>query len=193
MALTNAFKEAVNSGNVRRIRIMMKDSLLVDPTFREFKEMENAAASVQGLYDIHDKKEFELNKENWDDNYMNKQMVQLVSNFSHKRIEHIKDVVRYLRPEVKTTQSSIETRRNNSTNTITNTSKSYKEQKRRDQRKGDFLGSTVATGAVAGAVAGAVVASATASMTIAGAVATGAVAGGVVGGVAVSIVSKRGR
>ena len=61
MALTNAFKEAVNSGNIRRIRIMMKNSLLVDPTFREFKEMENAAASVQGLYDIHDERKFELN------------------------------------------------------------------------------------------------------------------------------------
>ena len=29
MALTNAFYEAVKSGNVRRIRIMMKNSLLL--------------------------------------------------------------------------------------------------------------------------------------------------------------------
>ena len=33
MVLTNAFKEAVSLGNVRRVRIMMKDSLLNDPTF----------------------------------------------------------------------------------------------------------------------------------------------------------------
>ena len=37
MSLTNTFKEAVKSGNIQRIRIMMKNSLLVDPTFREFK------------------------------------------------------------------------------------------------------------------------------------------------------------
>lgn len=185
MALTNAFKEAVNSSDVRLIRIMMKDSLLVDPTFREFKEMENAVASVKGLYDIHDGKEFEVNKENWDDDYMDKQMVQVVSNFSHERIDHIKDVVRYLRPVDKITPSHNETRNSNSKNIKTTIS--YKEQKRRDQESGRYLGAKIATGAVAGAVVGSVVGSA-----VGVTVATGAVAGAVVGGVAVSIVSNGG-
>ena len=185
MSLTNTFKEAVNSGNIQRIRIMMKNSLLVDPTFREFKEMENAAASVKGLYDIHDGKEFEVNKENWDDDYMDKQMVQVVSNFSHERIEHIKDVVRYLRPVDKITPSHNETRNSNSKNIKTTIS--YKEQKRRDQESGRYLGAKIATGAVAGAVVGSVVGSA-----VGVTVATGAVAGAVVGGVAVSIVSNGG-
>ena len=44
MALTKSFYEAVSEGNVRRIRIMMKNSLLVDPTFREFSEMEKETA-----------------------------------------------------------------------------------------------------------------------------------------------------
>mgnify|MGYP004526252423 CR=1 FL=1 len=186
MALTNAFKEAINSGNIRRIRIMMKDSLLVDPTFREFEEMKNAASSVKGLYDIHDGKEFDMNKGNWDDNYMDKQMVQVVSNFSHERIDHIKDVVRYLRPVDKITQSRNETRNSNSKNIKTTIS--YKEQKRRDQQSGRYLGSKVATGAVAGAVVGSVIAPA-----VGVTVATGVVAGAVVGGVAVSIVSNGGR
>ena len=186
MSLTNTFKEAVNSGNIQRIRIMMKNSLLVDPTFREFKEMENAADSVKGLYDIHDGKEFEVNKENWDDDYMDKQMVQVVSNFSHERIDHIKDVVRYLRPVDKITPSHNETRNSNSKNIKTTIS--YKEQKRLDQQSGRDLGSKIATGAVAGAVVGSVVASA-----VGVTVATGAVAGAVVGGVAVSIVSNGGR
>ena len=58
MALTNAFYEAVQSGNVRRVRIMMQDSLLVDPTFSEFNAMEKVAAAMTGLYDKHDGKEF---------------------------------------------------------------------------------------------------------------------------------------
>lgn len=58
MALTNAFYEAVQSGNVRRVRIMMQDSLLIDPTFAEFNAMEKAASSMKGLYDKHDGKEF---------------------------------------------------------------------------------------------------------------------------------------
>ena len=54
MSLTNAFYEAVQTGNVRRVRIMMQDSLLIDPTFNEFEEMEKAASLLNGLYDEHD-------------------------------------------------------------------------------------------------------------------------------------------
>ena len=60
MALTRAFYEAVETGNVRRVRIMMKDSLLVDPSFKEFMEMEKVAISMQGLYDSHDGRSFEI-------------------------------------------------------------------------------------------------------------------------------------
>ena len=127
-----------------------------------------------------------MNKENWDDDYMDKQMVQVVSNFSHERIEHIKDVVRYLRPVDKITPSHNETRNSNSKNIKTTIS--YKEQKHRDQESGRYLGAKIATGAVAGAVVGSVVGSA-----VGVTVATGAVAGAVVGGVAVSIVSNGGR
>lgn len=186
MSLTNTFKEAVKSGNIQRIRIMMKNSLLVDPTFREFKEMENAAASVKGLYDIHDGKEFEMNKQNWNDNYMNKQMVQVVNNFSHERINHIKDIVHYLRPVDKNIQYNNQKINQNSINT--KTSISYTEQKYRDQQSGRYLRSKFATGAVAGAVVGGVVASAVGATVV-----TGAVAGAVVGGVAVSIVSNGGK
>ena len=65
MALTNAFHEAVSTGNVRRVRIMMKDSLLVDPSFREFNEMERAAATMHKLYDVHDGRALDENKEHW--------------------------------------------------------------------------------------------------------------------------------
>ena len=60
MALTNAFYEAVQSGNVRRVRIMMQDSLLVDPTFSEFNAMEKVAAAMTGLYDKHDGKHSQI-------------------------------------------------------------------------------------------------------------------------------------
>ena len=75
MALTNAFYEAVQSGNVRRVRIMMQDSLLIDPTFAEFNAMEKAASSMKGLYDKHDGKEFIEDRTLWNDEYMDKVMV----------------------------------------------------------------------------------------------------------------------
>ena len=46
MALSNAFKKAVEDNSVRKIRIMLKDSLLVDPSFGRFNEMIQAASSV---------------------------------------------------------------------------------------------------------------------------------------------------
>lgn len=188
MALTKSFYEAVSEGNVLRIRIMMKDSLLVDPTFREFAEMEKETASIKGLYDEHDGSAFNTNKETWNDEYMNILMVEVVENFSHERIEHLKDVVRYLRPvkeNTKTTQSS-----NNikySSNKNENKQKiSYQEQKRRDQRNGSYRGAKIGIGVVVGATVGGVVASA-AEITVFG----GIVVGATVGGVAVTIATSK--
>ena len=93
MALTNSFYEAVESNSVRRVRIMMKDSLLVDPTFLQFKEMEKAASGMGTLYDEHDGRDFKLTEDSWNDDYMNELMVQVVGNFSHERIEHLKEVL----------------------------------------------------------------------------------------------------
>ena len=97
MSLTEAFYEAVKNGNLLRVRIMMKDSLLIDPSFRQFEEMEKAASSMKDLYQNHDGRKFETDKNLWNDEYMNTLMVQVISNFSRERIKHLKDVVSYLK------------------------------------------------------------------------------------------------
>lgn len=179
MALTNAFHEAVKSGNITRLRIMMSDSLLVDPTFREFEGMERASQSVEGLYDPHDGREFKTIKNEWDEDYLNKLMVKVVGNFSHERIEHLKDVVRYLRPIKEVKQKSETTNKKQTRPSSNNKTLSYQEQKRKDQEDGRYLGAQMATGAVVGAAVGGVVAY-TAGVTVVGGVAAGAVIGGVV-------------
>lgn len=192
MALTNSFFEAVNSGNINRVRIMMKNSLLVDPTFTDFREMERVAASMVGLYDEHDGKPFIEDKSQWNDDYMDKVMVKVLSNFSHERIEHLKEVVRYLKPVPQKTTSGAKhsgSTERKSTHSR-GTSSSYQEQKHRDQQNGDYLGSKFATGLgiVAGGVAGGVVAS-VAGVTVIG----GAAAGAVIGGVAASVITNGGK
>ena len=186
MALTKAFYEAVNQNNIRRIRIMMKDSLLVDPTFEEFNEMKNVAKSVDGLYDVHDGRSFESDETFWNDDYMNKQMVQLIGNFSKERIEHIKDVVHCLRRDLINSNQT----KNKVSNIVSEPTKnmSYEEQKHYDQINGRYRGAKIATGAAVGAVAGGVIAS-TAGVTVLG----GAVAGAVVGGVAVAALTNGGK
>lgn len=183
MALTNTFYDAVSTENVLRVRIMMKDSLLVDPSFIDFSEMKRVSRSIDGLYDSHDGCEFITDKSLWNDDYMNGLMVEVITNFSHERIDHLKDVVHYLRPVVKTAYSSEwpKTIHRESANS------SYQEQKRRDQENGDYLGTKITAGAAAGAVVGGVLASA-AGITVVG----GAITGAAIGGVAVAIVANGG-
>lgn len=184
MALTNAFYEAVQSGNVRRVRIMMQDSLLLDPTFTEFHAMEKAASSMVGLYDAHDGDELLEDRSLWNDEYMDKVMVEVLSNFSHERIDHLKEVVHYLRPVQETAtpqkeQPSQQPRR-------TTHESSYQEEKRRCQENGDYLGAKYGAGAAIGAAACGLIA-AMAGASVAGVVGS-AVAGAAVGGVTTVII-----
>lgn len=199
MALTSSFYEAVKSENVTRVRIMMKDSLLIDPSFAQFDQMNQAASGMQGLYEEHDGRELNTDKSTWDDSYMNKLMVQVVSNFSHERVEHLKKVVRYLRsnPAVKTPQQTFSVpmdkniRTGQAASNNHNTQKSqtaYQQQKGFDQQSGSYRGTTLATGAVIGAAAGAAVA-VVADVTIVAGVAVGAA----IGAGAATVVARGGK
>ena len=152
MAITDSFKEAVAASDVTSLRIMMKNSLLVDPTFVEFEAMNELAQKVSGLLDAHDGREFENNKASWNDDYMNKLMVQVVGNFSEERIAHLKEVVRHLRPT--THRSSAAASGSGSTPAVR---QSYREQKQQDERDNRVINDRhvkIATGVVAGGIAG---------------------------------------
>ena len=201
MALTKSFYEAVENGNVRLVRIMMKDSLIVDPSFGQFDEMEKAAKGMLDLYEPHDGRDLEADSDKWDEMYMNKLMVQVISNFSRERVGHLKKVVRHLQPASgKTVESTENTRRENlNLNRRAAVEKrspvkeeSYQERKKRDQREGTYLRSEYVAGALTGAViggtAGAVVGMAVAGKVIIGGVAAGAAVGAAAGiGIAVTM------
>jgi hypothetical protein len=100
--ITPVFTKAVEENDVKSIHIMMKDSLLVDLSFEQFDEMARLAKDVKGLYQEHKEgghfDPLDLDPSKWDDNYMNGLMVDVVDNFSHERLNHLKKVVRKLRP-----------------------------------------------------------------------------------------------
>jgi hypothetical protein len=183
---------------------MMEDSLLLDLTFLTFREMESAASSLPGLYEPHDGQELKLDKQTWNDDYMNDLMVQVIINFSHERVQHLQEVIRYLRPvpepvccpasEPVCHPAPEPVRRPEHTSasySAGHQSLSYEEQKRRDQQNGTYLGKEVATGAVIGAATGVVVAK-IASVAAAGIVGAAAV-GAVVGGFAAYALDSKGR
>ena len=65
-----------------------------------------ATRGVKGLWDEHDGgKEFITDKSKWNNDYMAKLMTKVVTNFSHERINHLKEVVRYLIPTDKNGKS----------------------------------------------------------------------------------------
>lgn len=97
MAITQEFIEAVNNKDIRMVRIMLKDSLVVDPTFVEFNKMSTLAeGNIVNLYDEHDGEILKSKAIEWNKDYMDKQMVQVVYNFSRERINLLKDICKYI-------------------------------------------------------------------------------------------------
>lgn len=96
MAITQEFKNAVTQGDVRTVRIMIKDSLVVDPSFSECNQMISLSGAMSGLFDAHDGEKLNYDISTWSKDYMDEQMVQVVYNFSKERFELLKSVCKHL-------------------------------------------------------------------------------------------------
>lgn len=97
MAITSEFKDAVDSGKKIRVRIMLKDIMLVDPTMRQFDEMISyALGKISDLYDEHDDEALKYDSSDWNEAYLNSQMVTVVNNFSKERVELLRNMVKYI-------------------------------------------------------------------------------------------------
>lgn len=97
MKLNQEFIKAVEEHDALLVRIMLKDSLIVDPTFVEFDFMlEFAKQSILELFDDHDSEVFKSDKTEWNKEYLNSQMVQVIRNFSKERITLLREMCRFL-------------------------------------------------------------------------------------------------
>jgi hypothetical protein len=175
MSITDIFRNNVSNRNIQGIRVSMKNSLLTDRTFKVFDEMERCALqkiSETDLYDDYDGCEFK-SESNWNIDYMNDQMVEVVDHFSKERLAHLKKVVQklYLADVRQQTKSSYQEQRPRVQPTgsyhqeqrprVKSPGSNYQEQKRRDQLDGNYRGVKIGMGAVVGGVAGGVIASVT--------------------------------
>ena len=92
--LSPEFTAALKSGNLLRVRIMLKDSLIVDPTFAQFNEMfASARRELPNLLVPFDGEILEDDRTKWNTDLMNTELVEIVNNFSDVRIEHLKRVI----------------------------------------------------------------------------------------------------
>ena len=98
--MTTEFKNSVESGNLLRTRIMLKDSFVTDPTCVQLDTL--LAYAKEKLPDIlvsYDGGALENDSSKWNLAVMNLELVQLVNNFSRERIDHLKKVVAKVKHE----------------------------------------------------------------------------------------------
>lgn len=97
MAMSIDFKKDVLDGNLSIVRVILKDSLIIDPTFVEFNHMYRYAKdNMDNLLEEFDDKELDYDKENWTEDYMNGLKVELMGNFSDERLDHLKQIISFL-------------------------------------------------------------------------------------------------
>ena len=120
---------------------------------------------------------------------MNMLMVEVVGNFSHERIDHLKQLVSFLFPyeDKKPINKEVEKSNINKSNNVKNEHTSYQRQKYEDQKNGRVINRTskILTGTVVGGIAGGVVAS-----VASGTIIVGVAAGATVAGVTVAIITS---
>lgn len=98
MAVSQTFKNVVSSGDILRIRLLMSNELLIDPTFQNFTDMEMMVKGMDGLYVPFDGDALDTDENHWDDHYLALQQTMLVSNFCPERIKYVKKIISKLHP-----------------------------------------------------------------------------------------------
>lgn len=96
MAISKEFVDAVDSDDLLSVRLLMKNSLILDPSGASFSEMQDYAnGRMSDLFAEHDGEIFKQQDE-WDKNYFNEQTVKVVNNFSKERVDLLKSIVKRL-------------------------------------------------------------------------------------------------
>lgn len=92
------FKNAVEINDIDLVRMMLKDSLMIDPTGTFFDELFNYAQDRLGneLLEKHDGENFIYDKNLWNKDFFNQEMIKLIDNFSLERISFLKEVCKFI-------------------------------------------------------------------------------------------------
>lgn len=93
MEISSEFQNAVKEKNILRIRIMLKDSLLIDRSFSMFKKMleHTEKQGVKVLMDARDS--LERVDGPWTVEVMNSELTSLVGDFTEEHIQYVKDII----------------------------------------------------------------------------------------------------
>lgn len=106
------FIDFIDQKNIRQIRISIESVNSLDPNGErgevdERLELLKGRVSDDELYEKHDDELFPiLPKDIWDEDYFNKQKVKLQRNFSKERLEHVRELGKFIFPPKEKISSS---------------------------------------------------------------------------------------
>lgn len=95
MAVSNEFIEAVNRRDILGIRLMLKNSLLLDTSFYKYSEMIRYAEKA-GISIWMEPKDLERKEKPWSVDLMNYELTAIMNDFSEVHMEYLKEIISYV-------------------------------------------------------------------------------------------------
>jgi len=93
MTISKEFAQAVLEKNYLRVRIMLKDSLLIDKTFRLFSEMQSYATTQGANPWVNPDIPLEKADKPWTEDTMNYELTALVNDFTREHVDYVKEII----------------------------------------------------------------------------------------------------
>lgn len=93
MDVSTEFAQAVRDKNLLRVRIMLKDSLLIDKTFRLFHEMQEFASAQGASPWMEADIPLEKTEKPWSEDTMNYELTALVNDFTKEHVNYVKEII----------------------------------------------------------------------------------------------------
>ena len=91
--MNTEIKKYADAGDIKSLKYIFVDSLDVDHNFVRYDEEYNYCKSIPGLLEPHmELTPFSENKADWNEEYWTRLKMDLVKNFSDKRMSHMRDV-----------------------------------------------------------------------------------------------------
>lgn len=95
MAISNEFKQAVMNKDILEIRLLLKNSLLLDTSFGKYREMLNYVNS-SGVNIWIDSKPVDRKEKPWTKDLMNYELTAIVNDFSEDHMQYLQDIISYV-------------------------------------------------------------------------------------------------
>lgn len=94
MSVTKEFMQAIEDRNILRIRLMMKNSLLLDTTFNDFRKMENIARNHGiDIWQRTSQSTLPKRKKQWSLDDMNYELTSIVKDFTKEHMQYLMEII----------------------------------------------------------------------------------------------------